>query len=806
MFSNLLLISLRSLAKRKFYSLLNISGLAVSISFAFLLWMYVNDQNSYDRHYKNANRIYRINASLNMNGKQDIYSNGPRPVASLFKSDFPEVEETVRIKGVGGLEMHTGLFVLDDKKIQSKEAFVVDSTVFNIFEREFVAGNPRKALTEPNSLVLTETLSMNIFGTTESLGKTVDLRTEGKFLKVTGIIKDDNRKTHLPMSAFVSWTTFPRPEDITQWYGAHVYTYMLLREGSDIQDLRKKVPAFFTKYMKAEFDKFNGTADLLFQPLKDIHLTPEFVWEAYRHGSKSNVVALTLVMAFLLVFACINYINLATARATERASEVGIRKTLGSSKRALMAQFLNESMLLAIFSGAIALLMSWLLLPFFSQLTGFYSTDITVFDTQHISMLFITTLGIGLLAGIYPAFYLSSLNAMQSLKGKFSGSKRGEVLRKILVTSQYFIAATLIASILFVWEQTSFIKNKDIGYNKNNLLSVIAPDDTTVLNHLGTFAEKVKTSSHVLGATLSYFQLNKEANHFTPTLENADGTTFQMGADFIVIDPDFIKTLDADLVQGRSFNASSEADEKTFMINEAAMHKFGWTKNTLANRFRSWSASEGDGDQLELIGVVKDFNLGVSYHSVNPMIIFFNKEEGGSTVFIRLRPESTLAGMSAIRQMWQETFPGQQPEITFINQSLNALYSKEEKFLDLLATFSGIILFIASLGIIGLISFTTVLKKKEIAIRKVLGSPVQSIIVLLSKRFVVLLVVANALAVPVTYYLVSQWLNNFTYRISFHPWPFAIAILLCVFFTTVSLLYHTAIAATANPVDALRNE
>jgi putative ABC transport system permease protein len=224
MLINLIIISFRALSKRKFYSLLNITGLTISIGFAFLLWLYVSDQNSYDRHYKNADRIYRINASLDMNGKQDIYSNGPRPVAPLFKSDFPEVEETVRIRGVAGLEMHNGLFVLDDRKIQSKEIFIVDSTVFNIFEREFITGNPALALTEPNSLVITETLAMNIFGTIDIIGKTVDLRTEGKYLKVTGIIKDDNRKTHLPMNAFVSWTTFPREEDMTQWYGAHVYT------------------------------------------------------------------------------------------------------------------------------------------------------------------------------------------------------------------------------------------------------------------------------------------------------------------------------------------------------------------------------------------------------------------------------------------------------------------------------------------------------------------------------------------------------------------------------------------------------
>lgn len=803
MLKNLVVISLRALNRRKFYSILNVAGLAVSIAFSILLWMYVNDQNSYDRHYKNAERIYRVNAVLNMNGKEDVYSNGPRPVAPLLKTDFPEVEETVRIKGVGGLEIHTGLMEFGEKRVQSRQMFVADSSVFKIFEREFIAGDPAEALKEPNSLVITESLANNIFGSINVLGRTVDLRTEGKYLKITGIIKDDRRRTHLPMDAFVSWTTFPREADMTQWYGAHVYTYMLLREGSDPESLRAKIPAFCTKYMKAEFDTYNGKANLVFQPLLSIHLDPELVWEAYRHGSKSNVMALSLVIVFLLVFACINYVNLATACSTERASEVGIRKALGSPKEFLMLQFLCESVLLSVFSGSIAFLMSWLMLPHFSSLTGFQGG---IFEKQYIGLLILISLGIGLLAGIYPAFHLSSLKSIESLKGKFTGSKKGEVLRKILVTSQYFIAATLISSILFVWEQTRYIKNKDIGYDKSNLLFINAPDDTTVLNHMSAFAEKIRASSHVLGATATFFQLDKEANHFTPTLENEDGTTFQMGADFIVVDYDFIKTVDAEVLHGRTFNPGSKADEKTFLINEAAMIKFGWTKNPLRNRFKSWSADENDGDRLELIGVVKDFNLGVSYHNVSPLIIFLSNERIGNTLYVRVRENAAMEGMTAIRQMWSETFPGQQPEISFLDQSLNDLYIKEERFLNLLTSFSVIILFIASLGIIGLISFTTIQKRKEIAIRKVLGSPMQSIIWLLSKRFLSLLVLANLIALPVTYYLINEWLGNFTYRISFHVWPFAIGLLVCAFFTVLSMLYHALMAAMANPVEALRSE
>lgn len=805
MLRNLLIISARSLAKRKFYSLLNITGLALSISFAMLLWIYVQDQKSYDKHFALADRIYRVNAELDMNGKKDLYSNAPKPVASTFKDEFPEVVETARMAGVGGLEIHKAVLEFDGNKVETNKIFAADSTVFEIFEREFMQGNPAIALTEPNSIVITESLSKNIFGTAEGFSQSVNLVIAGIALKVTGVIKDDSRNTHLPVDAYISWSTMEPPDGRIQWYGGHVYTYMLLNENNDIHALKKKIPAYYEKYMKAEFDKFHGKADFHFQPLKSIYLSPEFVWEAYPHGSRTNVEALSMVIILLLVFACINYVNLSTAFAADRAGEVGIRKVLGSGRGILITQFLSESILLSLLSGVMALLMSWLLLPQFTLLSGINTELVPIFGMDNLVLLGITCLVLGIIAGLYPSIYLSSLKSIASIKGKFTAGKSGESLRQVLVVSQYVIAATLMASILFVAQQTHFIKNKDIGYNKNGILNVSIPDDTTVLFQLPAFIEKLKADSRIEGATSPAFPIDKEGNHFAPTLQNPDGTTFQTGMDFIGVDANFFETMKTELLLGRTFRTGSEADLKTFMINEAAMKQLGWEENTLAARFKSWTSRMGDGDELDLIGVVKDFNMGVSYEKVNPTILFLIPN-AGSALYIRLNESETIDGVGAVKDLWAETFPTYRMDYTFLDQTLNSLYQKEEKFLNLLTVFSIVILLIASLGIVGLISFTTSLKKKEIAIRKVLGSTVTGIVSLLSKRFVWLMIFAFALTVPATLYLMEQWLSGFVYRVELGVIPFAISLVICVAFTAVSLAYHTWRAATENPVNALRSE
>lgn len=807
MFKSLFNTAIRSLAKRKFYSILNILGLATSMAFAFLLWLYVQDQQAYDQHFANADRIYRVNADFDMNGKRDIYSNAPRPVGPTLKAEYPEVEAYARVRGMGGLQVHTAVMEVEEVRVESRDIYISDSTVFKIFDREFIAGNPDESLTDPNSIVLSESMAKKLFGTSEAFGKSLLLQGfNPRHLKVTGIVKDEKGKSHIPMDAFISWTTFPYAPEMTQWYGAHVYTYILLNETNNIQALDDKIPAFYEKHMKETFDRSNGKADLIFQPITQVYLDQEYVWEPNGHGSRTNVIALNIVIIFLIVFACINYVNLATARATERAAEVGIRKTLGSSQVVLVAQFLAESVLLSVFSGLFALVLCIGILPYFNSLADLTVTYAVLLSMSNVLMVLGLSVLVGLLAGLYPAFYLSSLQTLTVLKGKFTSSQAGELLRKMLVTSQYFIAAILIASILFVAEQTRFIKNKDIGFDKESIIAIQVPSDTIVSYHFDPYLNELRKSKHIGGVTNSYYSLDREANQFTPTLENEDGTTFQTGADLITVDANFVEAIGLKMVEGRNFSRESTADQQlSILINETAVKKFGWEENPLAGKYVGFPDAQGNVTKLNVIGVVNDFSLGASYQTINPLIIFLNNS-GGTTAYVRANANESAQALEDIKTAWTKIFPGYELNYNFLDESLDALYKKEDKFLGLLTAFSVIIIFIASLGIIGLISFTAELKKKEIAIRKVLGSPGQSIIVLLSRKFAILLLLANAAALPATWFLMDLWLKNFAYHIELGPLPFIIAFAVSIFFTGLSLIYHTAHALSENPVNALNYE
>ncbi len=799
MLKNLLVIAVRSLTKRMSYSVLNIAGLATGMAFAFLLWIYISHQHSYDRHFTNARNIYRVNIDCNMNGKRDVYSNVPQPVARALKNDYPFIEETLRV----GLTNHTGVIEYEGKRIKSEELLIAEASIFQFFDREFFSGIAHQALIEPNSIVISESLAYKIFGSLDVIGKTVLFPQEKKILKVTGVMKDEFRPSHLPMEAVISWATFPEYE-LDWWYGAHTYTYISLTEGSSVKNLSDQMPSFFTKYMKPTFDEFSGTGRIFFQPLTDIYLSEEYVWEPYPHGSRGNVMALSLVAAFLIVFAIINYINMATARAVERAAEVGIRKVLGSTRSFLWLQFFSESMILALFSGVIALALSWTLLPYFNHLTDLSLSSRSFFEWKNVAMLSFLAAAIGLFAGMFPAFYLSSVEALKIVKGRFASSGQGEFLRKALVTTQFLIAALLIAGIWIVYQQIGFIKSKEIGFEKENLVNIRIPEDSSLEQGLPFFINEVKRLPEVVSATLTNVDMHKEANSFSPVLRNEDGSTFRMGADLIQVDADFIETIGASIIEGRNFRENSRAEqESAVLINEAAAKKFGWSEKALEGTFAGWTFEEPA--NRKVIGVVKDFHLGVSYQLVHPTIILLSYG-GGSNLYLRIQGDEIRRTISRIETNWSKSFPNHKMEFSFVDENLASLYHREQKFLSLLAALCVIILFIASLGVIGLISYTTLQKRKEIAIRKVLGSSFQSILTLLSGKFIRLLLIANLMALPLSWYLLQLWLNNFAYRIEISPIPFVIAFFSCLVFTACSLLFHTVRAAKRNPIDALKYE
>jgi putative ABC transport system permease protein len=799
MIRNLTTIAFRSLKKRKSYSLLNIAGLATSTAFALLLWLYVADQTSYDKHFALADRIYRVNLETNMNGKQDVYSNAPQPIGAALRSDFSQIEDVMRID----LSEHKGTLEFKEKKIFSNNFIIAEASVLRFFERNFLEGNPSNALSEPGCVVVSAAVANDLFGQQDVLGKVVHFREYDKVLKITGVMEDDDRRTHFPMDVIVSSATFPGNES-DQWYGFHIYTYILLNKENDIATLQAQIPAFYERYMKETFDKFNGTAKLHFQPLTNIYLDEELVWEPNPHGSKTNVLALSIVAILLIAFAVINYVNLATAQAADRATEVSIRKTMGSSRSLLLGQFLVESILLATASSLVAVGLAWGLLPYFNQLSGVELNTGKFFAALNLKVVLLSTLGVGLLAGIFPAFYLSSSPALSALKGKFVVSSTGEVLRRILVTGQYFIAALLISSILLVYDQVVFIKNKDIGFAKENLLNIKVPRDSVVNNHIDVYANSIKTLPNVLSTSLASIGLHRESNNFSPTLENEDGSQFQMGSDLIWVDADFLPTIGAEIVTGRNFDKriSTESDI-SILINEAAAKKFGWTKNPLGGKFAGFTPTEPW--PMNVIGVVKDFHIGVSYQLVHPTIIFMS-HGGESSLYVRMANDNVASSVEVMKEKWDRQFPGYNFEYSFVDADLNSLYNRDDNFLSLLTCFCVVIVFIASLGIIGLISYTTEFRKKEIAIRKVLGSSLGQIVNILTKKFVFLVIIANILAVPATWYLIREWLSNFAYRVDINPAAFVAPFVICLLFTGLSIGYHTGRAALANPVDALKCE
>lgn len=478
MMRSLFVIAFRSLKKRAWYSTLNVVGLTVSICSAFLMSVYVIDQTSYDRHFR-SERIYRVNLETDMNGKIDTYSNVPQPLAAAFRSSYPQIEEIARV----AITDHVGTLETRDKKIQSKNFVIADPSILKIFEHTFLEGNASNALSEPASVVVNESMARDLFGRRDVLGERVYFREFEKDLTITGVIADDNRRSHFQMDVFVPWNTFPQYES-TQWYGAHTYTYILLKEHTEIATLEQQMPDFFNSYMKKDFDAFNGRGQVFFQNLADIYLSEELVWEPNPHGSRANVIALAVVALLLVVFAVVNYINLATARAAERAAEVGIRKVLGSSRSSLWAQFMVESVVLAVLAGVLSLVLSYILLPVFERLADIQLPVGQLLTPGAVGIVLMLSFVIGVLAGVIPASYLSSLQALRVLKGKFISRGRGEALRKTLVTTQYLIAAILTAGVFVVYQQISFIQTKDIGFDRENLVSVTVSRDSVVNNHI----------------------------------------------------------------------------------------------------------------------------------------------------------------------------------------------------------------------------------------------------------------------------------------------------------------------------------
>lgn len=796
-------IGVRNLAKRRVYSILNVSGLAISICVSFLIWLYVQEQRSYDEHFENADRIYRVIYDVDYEDVKAAQADVGQPVGPTLKADYPEVTEVARLRRIGG----TNTLASPDNSIESADFFVADDQFFNVFSVELSSGNPETALTQPNTVVISEKLAMKFFGRTDVVGSTLKysgLRPPMDVM-ITGVMKDLDKHTHLPLQALISYGTYFLDSDLSNWLRKS-YTYVMLDDQNNIESLRAKIPDFNRRYLDDVFEKIHAQGNLLFQPLTDIYLDDDYLGEPYPHGNHQNLKILTAVMIFLLVMACINYVNLATARSVDRAVEVGLRKTLGSSRLSLFGQFLSESILLALFSGMLSIAISIPLLSYYSEVTG-SDLDVGSFLVPgNIASILLVSLIIGFLSGLYPSIYLTSFTPKTILKGKFASSKKGAMLRKVLIISQYVLSSVLITWILTVTAQIKYMKNKEVGFDKEGLIELTIPDDQTAMNNIDLFIQQVNALPHVRAAAKTKEDLSTYYAVGAQRMEGPDKLPVNTNMSAISVGYDFISTIGANIVKGRGFDRTVP-DEKAVMINEAAAKEYGWEGRELEVNYLGTDREGKVTGKWKVVGVVSDFKFGESYVEKGPMIIYLdNRTIPESNLLIGVDSEHLEATLLEIIPIWEELFDVFPFEIQLMKEKLDALYWREETFLNLLTIVCAIVVFITSLGIVGLISFTTEMRRKEMALRKVVGASIKTIMSLLSGQFVILLFVASLVAVPLGYYITDQWLMNFPLHINFSILPFLLTMGCCLIFTLLALVYHTLQAARSNPIDALRAE
>lgn len=791
-------VAIRNFARRKVYTLLNIGGLAVSLCTAALIWFYVQDQSSYDQHYKNAERIYRVNYDVTLSGERVPQADVGQPVGPTLKANFPQVEEFGRIRRIGASNtLETELF-----KLESTDIFVADTSFLNVFSVPFSNGDRKTALDEPNTIVISESLALLLFGETKVVGRTI--RYSGvkppMNIKVTGVFPDLDRHTHFPFKALVSYGTYFEPSDLANWLRKS-YTFIRLDPSNDIKSVESKMPGFSVKYLKPVFEPLGGEAKLIFQPLASIYLDDDGFGGPYPLGNKADLQILAAIMVFLLAMSCMNYVNMATARSVDRALEVGIKKTLGSSQVSLMMQFMIEAMLLALVAFLIAMILSVVLFKPYAYITGLDLALRQFLKAENLLRFWGLALLVGVVSGIYPALYLSRFKPGTVLKGKFATGTKGFLLRKSLIILQYAISSVLITGIIVVALQTHFIKNKDIGYTKEGLIVIPMPDDISINHKAYNFIDQVRLMPRIRSAALA--RNGMDGYHMAGGLEVNYAKTgpVKVALSYIYVGQEFVKTIDAEMVDGRGFSSDFN-NEFTFLINETAVEQYGWEAYDQL-KWQGWNKDEN----WQCIGVVKDFNLGESYREHKPMMLLHNNYPNiDSKIYIGIANQNLSGTLLDIQTIWEDQFPGHAFDYLFVEDQLNELYKGEDLFLELASILGIIILFVTVVGIVGLISFTTELRRKEIALRKVSGASIQNILTLLSRQFLKLLLLATMVAIPLAYWLSDSWLNNFALRIDISAWTLLLALPICLLLTGLSVGYHSLKAARSNPVNALRME
>lgn len=806
MVKNYFKTTFRNLWKNKTYSFINIIGLAMGTLCCLYILLYVEDQYSYDKHHNNAKDIYRITTSLASKGDKHNMATASPPIAPAMKNDFGEVKQFTRVITTIGVKQH--LLQYKEKSFYEKDAVFVDSTFFDVFTYRFTNGNA-KALTEPYSIVLLKPTADKLFGQDDPIGKTIEInKAYGKHVfKVTGVVDESLGKSHIHANIFITMNSggignFVRNNEA--WAGNNfANSYVKLSSGANAAALEKKLPAFLNKYGAQQLKELGMQKHLHLQPVTSIHTTTGYEVEMNKTLSRSSLYILLLIALLIQVIACINFMNLSTARASKRAKEVGVRKVIGARRNDLIKQFLGESFLLSLTGVLIALPLLLVALPYLNQITRADIHLSFLSDYRLWAMLAGLVIITGLVAGSYPAFYLSAFQAIKVIKGNFSNHASAAGIRRWLVVFQFVLSIVLIAGIIIIYNQLNYISNKDLGFEKDQRL-IFSFYTENAQNEMPSFMNDLRQMADVK-------TVSKSNNYLSQFVFNDYGVYLTGGnmaaatdAQNMTTDEYFVKANGIKLISGRDFRLY---DSGKVLINETLAKRLGLNPAT-AQGTRLYSQFAPDpATYVEIAGVMKDFNYSSLHEDVKPFMLVYNPNRGDlSNLTVATVSKNYKELLAKIETVWHKDLPDTPFEYAFLDDEVQKQYETEITLARIINSFTLMAIFISCLGLFGLATFSAEQRNKEIGIRKVLGASVTGIVQLLSKDFLKLVLVAIVIATPIAWWAMNKWLQNFAYKINISWWMFAMAGLLAIFIALFTISFQAIRAALANPVKSLRTE
>jgi putative ABC transport system permease protein len=796
MFYNYIKIAWRTLLRNKMYAAITIGGITIGLAAFWLIALYVADEFSYDRYHTKADRIVRVAQHTRWEGGSIDQASTSAPFAGELKKEYPEIQEATRLIIEGD-----GIITYNEKSLQVDDIFFADSNVFNVFSWPMLYGDPKTALETPEAIVLTESLAKKLFGDASvAVNKTIHFENNHPNL-VTGVIQDIPENSHFRFSALRSM-----PGYTGSWQNFNVFTYLLLKEGTDYKSLEKKLPQFAAKTIMAVMRVNDYRLEL--QPLTSIYLNSHLEVEIGPNSSMSRMYIFMAIAALVLIIAMINYMNLATARASVRIREVGVRKVIGSGRRHLIGMFITEAIVMTALAATAAFFIVSVLLPFFNTLSGKTLTVWRFGTATTMVALGSFVLLTGIVSGSYPALFLSRFKTIPALKGQLGNLATSILFRKSLVVFQFVVTVVMIAGSFIIYRQLQYTRQKDLGFNKDQVLTFHI-HDRQVRSQVAAIKTQLLQNPLIQGAAVAGNPIgnnNLGAHGFRFERNDGSFSPHSNLAQELVVDADYIPTMEIRLVAGRNFSTAGQADKYTAaIVNETLVKEMGW-KNAIGKRLQFKYGQDEIGERT-VVGVIKDFHTFSLQHKVEPIVLMMPPVSSmEDNMYVKINTAKTSEALAFIDKVYKQFDKSNPVQFSFLDQNFARQYEAESKQEQLCLAFTVLAIFIACLGLFGLAAFTAQQRVKEIGIRKVLGATVSSITIMLSKDFVKLVLIAICIATPIAWYAMNRWLEGFAYRVNIEVWVFGVAALVAMIIAIVTVSIQAIKAAMANPVKSLKTE